>query len=124
MKRFGRFSNMIPVSKTNALRNLYNNVSQDCQSTTGYNLRRIMLHNDITPNEGKHKDQPYYAVPPSERWKLRKRISEHKFWTSPPLEQLLERRNILSKEEISCLMQYSCCSIYLFICKPMSLKYI
>ena len=59
MKRFGRFSNMISGSKKNALRNVYNNVSQDCQSTTGYNLRRIMLHNHTTPNEGKHKDQPY-----------------------------------------------------------------
>ena len=104
MKRFGRFSNMISVSKKNALRNLYNNVSHDCQSTTGYNLRRIMLHNDIIPNEGKHKDQPYYAVPPSETW----RINFVKELVNIHSGRL--HLDHFSKEQISCLMQYSCCS--------------
>ena len=71
MKRFSRFSNMISGSKKNAMRNLYNNVSQDCQSTTGYNLRRIMLHSDLTHNKGKYKDQPpYYAAPPNQTWRI------------------------------------------------------
>ena len=106
MKRFGRFSNMISVSKKNALQNLHNNVNQDCQSTTGYNLLVLtyLLTEDyaalrITPNEGKHKDQPYYAVPPSETWRINfvkvlvninsGRLHLNKFWTSP-LEQILD----------------------------------
>ena len=91
MKRFGRFSSKISISKKNALRNLYNNVRPDCQSMTGYNLRRIMVHNDINPNECKCQSQPYYPVPESEAWRINfgKRISQHQFRTST-LEQLLE----------------------------------
>ena len=51
------------VKKQNALRNFM----QRCKTghpikMNGVVLRRIMLHSNITPNEGKYKDQPYYPV--------------------------------------------------------------
>ena len=105
MKRFSRFSNMISGSKKNAMLNLYNNVSQDCQSTTGYNLRRIMLHSDLTHNKGKYKDQPpYYAVPPNQTWRINL-VKELVNINSGRLHLIN-----FSKEDISCLMQYGCCT--------------
>ena len=46
MKRYIRFSKMLATSEKKAVWNLYNNVRKDCQSNTGYNLRKIKLHND------------------------------------------------------------------------------
>ena len=87
------------------MRNLYNNVSQDCQSTTGYNLRRIMLHSDLTHNKGKYKDQPsYYAAPPNQTWRINL-VKELVNINSGRLHLIN-----LSREDISCLMQYGCCT--------------
>ena len=80
MKRYIRFSEMLATSKRKAVRNLYNNVRKDCQSNTGYNLRKIMLHNaDLVDDFTKI---PYYKLPDRESWRIQitQEISETKNW--------------------------------------------
>ena len=73
-KRFINFTNKLATSKKTAVRGLFDAIKNDCQSTTGHNLRSLMLYyqtdrikdltSDITD------DRQYVAIPKAEEWKV------------------------------------------------------
>ena len=102
MKRHIRFSEMLATSEKKAVQNLYNNVRKDCQSNTGYNLRKIMLHNaDLVDDFTKI---PYYKLPDHESWRIQiiQEISETKTGKT-------EIANF-TKEELASIKEFFCCN--------------
>lgn len=73
-KRFINFVKHITTSTKTVLRSMLRTVKYDCLSTTGYNLRKIMLLvnksnvNDVTVHD--LKQQTYNDVPDGENWKI------------------------------------------------------
>ena len=73
-KRFINFTNKLATSKKTAVRGLLDAIKNDCQSTTGHNLRLLMLYyqtdrikdlkSDITD------DRQYVAIPKPEEWRV------------------------------------------------------
>ena len=102
IKRHLRFYNMLSASKKNGLRNLYHEIKQDCLSTTGYNLRKIMLNNtdvkcDVAPRS-------YYTLP------------EHEAWRVPLIREILNvkfgKANVanFTSDELDEINRFACCS--------------
>ena len=93
---------MLATSEKKAVRNLYNNVRKDCQSNTGYNLRKIVLHNaDLVDDSTKI---PYYKSPDHESWRIQiiQEISETKTGK-------MEIANF-TKEELASIKEFACCN--------------
>ena len=101
MKRYLRFCNMLSESKKNALKNLYYDIKQDCRSTTGYNLRKIMLMNDEWNGDFA---QIYYPLPDLESWRV------------PLIQELLDikfgKANVsnFANDELDAISRFACCS--------------
>ena len=74
MKRFVNFVTSITSSKKSVLRNMLAIVKRDCRSTTGRNLRKIMLLLNKTNIENISKDDlktlQYHPAPPDDEWKI------------------------------------------------------
>ena len=62
-KRMLNFMVKIQISRKRALRNMLSVVRSDCRSTTGRNLRRLLL-------EQADNSRPYDEVPEIEKWKI------------------------------------------------------
>ena len=74
-KRFLNFISSIKTSSKSILKNMLNLIKDDCQSTTGRNLRKLLL---LTPkirteelSSDDLKKMWFYDVPPEELWKVR-----------------------------------------------------
>ena len=73
-KRFLNFTKKISTTKKCAARNIFNLIKYDCRSTTGKNLRSIMLEcgsmdvDSITSKDIATID--FYPVPPNEQWRI------------------------------------------------------
>ena len=73
MKRFLSFTSKLSRSQKGVLRKAYNIFKTDCRSTTGANIRKIMLECDAIPTTHlltevmKIQFQP---VPPGEEWRI------------------------------------------------------
>ena len=86
---------------TSENKNLFNSVS-NCQSNTGYNLRKIMLHNtDLVDDFTKI---PYYILPDRVSWRIPiiREISETKTG-----KMVIEN---FTKEELASIKEFACCS--------------
>ena len=74
MKRFVNFVTSITSSKKCVLRNMLEIVERDCRSTTGRNLRKIMLLLNKTNIKNISKDDltklQYHPAPPGDEWKI------------------------------------------------------
>ena len=83
--RFVNFTKKLKTSSKSIIRNLFRTIESDCRSTTGHNLRKIMLKtqnvsiDNITVND--IKSLCYYALPADCEWKINllKEIQEAKF---------------------------------------------
>ena len=102
MRRYIRFANVLLTSEKKAARNLFNCVRKDCQSITGYNLRKIMLHNaDLVDDVTKI---PYYIMP------------DHESWRVPIIREISETKSgkmvitNVTKEELESIKEFACCS--------------
>ena len=73
-KRFVRFVSMMLKSKKAALRNLCCKLLKDCRSTTGKNIRRLMILFDCGTFRELEKSVvkaiPYVAAEEGEKWKI------------------------------------------------------
>jgi endonuclease/exonuclease/phosphatase family metal-dependent hydrolase len=73
-KRFISFTQKLSLSKKAPLRHLFNIVKNDCRSTTGGNLRRIMLRFHVDTPGNLNADvvtkSMYHETPAGEEWKL------------------------------------------------------
>ena len=106
--RFIRFSNALNRSSKAPLRRLYNTVKRDCSSTTGSNLRQILLlvdkHdvNDVRPKD--LDSQEFCTVKKGDEWRI------------GMAKELIEVQNkqatieCLGKEEITCILDHICTS--------------
>ena len=71
VKRYLSFINKVEESKKTPLKSLLNIARNDVRSTTGSNLRKIMLLSGRNRIEDlKDVDIPYHAVPPDEAWRI------------------------------------------------------
>ena len=101
-RRFSKFVRSIEDGKKRALRWVLQLVKQDVRSTTGKNLRNLMLK--ATAHSGLKIEaytEPYKAIPTNEMWRI------------PLVNEILESRNggltiDLSKEEIGEFTDYVC----------------
>ena len=106
--RFIRFSNALNRSSKAPLRRLYNTVKRDCSSTTGSNLRQILLlvdKHDVNNVRPKDLDsQEFCPVKKGDEWKI------------GMAKELIEVQNkqatieCLGKEEITCILDHICTS--------------
>ena len=62
-ERFHKFFSSIESSKKFTLRHIYHLIKNDCRTTTGKNIRNIMLKT----NAG---TAPYYVIPDGEIWRV------------------------------------------------------
>ena len=73
-KRYIKFTKNLSQSKKGPLRNLYNLIKYDCRSTTGSNLRRLMLRLDVRQLEELNADiigqAIYKDIPAEDEWKV------------------------------------------------------
>ena len=100
MKAYIRFSEMLATSNKKAVWNLYSNV-KDCQSNTGYNLRKIILHNaDLVDDFTKI---PYYKLPDHKSWRIQiiQEISETKTGKTEIAH--------FTKDELASIKEFACC---------------
>ena len=87
-KRYIKFTKNLSQSKNGPLRNLYNLIKYDCRSTTGSNLRRLMLRQDVRQLEELNADiigqAIYKDIPAEDEWKVQgaKELIEAKHDTS------------------------------------------
>ena len=102
MRRYIRFANVLLTSEKKAAWNLFNCVRKDCQSITGYNLRKIMLHNaDLVDDVTKIL---YYIMP------------DHESWRIPIIREISETKSgkmvipNFTKEELESIKEFACCS--------------
>ena len=74
MKRFVNLVKSITSSKKLVLRNMLAVVERDCRSTTGRNLRKIMLLLNKANIDNISKDDlkklQYHPAPPGDEWKI------------------------------------------------------
>ena len=74
LKRFVNFVNSIESSKKSVMRNMLKIVKQDCRTTTGRNLRKLMLvlekRNVDEISKVDFKNQNYDSIPPGHEWKV------------------------------------------------------
>ena len=103
MKRFVKFIKKISNSQKHVLRNILGIVKKDCRSTTGRNLRKIMLLLGNTSideiNEEDLNKQTYSPVNNHDEWRIvmakelveikNKNVIVHSF-TSTELDEILE----------------------------------
>ena len=102
MRRYIRFANVLLTSEKKAVRNLFNCARKDCQSNTGYNLRKIMPNNaDLVDDVTKI---PYYIMPDHESWRVLiiQEISETKSG-----KMVIPN---FTKEELESIKEFACCS--------------
>ena len=73
-KRFIGFTNNLSVSCKKVVRNVYGIIRNDCRTTTGSNMRKIILEceqDSITRIEKKDVDNhPFHHVPTGEEWRI------------------------------------------------------
>ena len=66
--------NKLASSEKAALRNLFNRVKRDCRSTTGSNLRNLMLRCNVNSQEEIHSDvlnkSLYQVIPTDNEWEI------------------------------------------------------
>ena len=100
MRRYIRFANVLLTPEKKAARNLFNWVRKDCQSITGYNLRKIMLHNaDLVDDVTKI---PHYIMP------------DHESWRVPIIREISETKSgkmvipNFTKEELESIKEFAC----------------
>ena len=70
-KRFINFVLRIQLNKKRVLRNMLTEIKNDCRSTTGKNLRNLLLWTgefDLTKIDV--EKQPYRAIPQDENWRV------------------------------------------------------
>ena len=101
MERYIQFSKLLSTSTKNVAQNMFNSVRKDCQSNTGYNLRKIMLHNaDLVDDLTKIL---YYILP------------DHELWRIPIIREISETKTgkmaieHFTKEELSSIKEFACC---------------
>ena len=74
LKRFVNFVNSIESSKKSVMRNMLKIVKQDCRTTTGRNLRKLMLELEKRNVDGISKvdlkNQIYDSIPSGHEWKV------------------------------------------------------
>ena len=74
LKRFVNFVNSIESSKKSVMRNMLKIVTQDCRTTTGRNLRKLMLvlekRNVDKISKVDLKNQIYDSIPSGHKWKV------------------------------------------------------
>ena len=105
MKRFINFTEKLSCSRKCATRNIFHTIINDCRSTSGMNLRRIMLEcGKSRIREATSKsvgENPFHPVPLGEEWRINL------------VEELMEMRDDLpnsvwNKNEISLTLDYVC----------------
>ena len=94
-KRFHKFCSSIESSKKFTLRHIYHLIKNDCRTTTGKNIRNMMLKT----NAG---TAPYYVIPDGEIWRV------------PLIRELLDIKSgrmtsEFATEEIESILELACC---------------
>ena len=107
IKRFLRFTDRLSQSKKIIARNLYSHIRYDCQSTTGNNLRNIMLftNQDVYNTvDWKNLSKPYISIPQCELWRIdaAKELIDLKYGILHVSE--------FSKEELDDILEYIRCT--------------
>ena len=107
-KRFITFTESIMTSNKLALRKLFDTVKYDCQSTTGRNLRMLMLRyerNNIRDINTKMLTNYEYAkIPDEENWRINL------------IKELIDVRHGIkslphcNRDEVKCLLDFTCIS--------------
>ena len=73
MKRFLGFTDKLSSSRKGVLRNAYNMFKTDCRSTTGSNIRNIMLECNADPSTPMHtevKKLQFHPALPEDEWRI------------------------------------------------------
>ena len=103
-KRFINFTRQLAGSKKTSLRTLFNTVKNDCRSTTGVNLRNLMLRFNINTHREMNEDvingTKYQDIPTGQEWKIN---------IAKELLEVRNKKNVLpcfDTEEITILLQY------------------
>ena len=103
-KRYLRFIKSVTIGKKLTLKRVLAATKMDVRSTTGKNLRYLMLKTaNLTKEELDAYDEPYKVVPAEEIWRI------------PMIEELVGIRNgersiELTTSEIDNLIEYACCT--------------
>ena len=102
--RFLKFMHSIAEGKKLALKRVLNAILMDVRSTTGKNLRYLMLQTaSFRVKEIDVYKEPYKQIPTKEMWRI------------PLIEEMIATKNnertiILSIPEMDDLMEYACCT--------------
>lgn len=103
-KRFLKFLHNIADGKKYALKRVLNAMLTDVRSTTGRNLRHILLKTgSVHEKEVNVYKEPYNQIPTKEMWRI------------SMIEEMIATRNgeqttILTTPEMDDLMEYTCCT--------------
>ena len=94
-KRFHKFCSSIESSKKLTLRHIYHLIKNDCRTTTGKNIRNIML-------KTKAGTAPYCVIPDGEIWRV------------PLIRELLDIKSgrmtsEFATEDIESILELACC---------------
>ena len=101
--RFMKFLNSIADGKKNSLKRVLATIKTDVRSTTGNNLRHLMLKTEnFCEKELEIHKQPYEAIPITETWRIQM------------IKELIDARSgdlstILTKKEIDDIAEFICC---------------
>ena len=95
-KRFHKFCSSIESNMKFTLRHIYHLIKNDCRTTTGKNIRNIMLKTNAST-------APYYVIPDGEIWRV------------PLIRELLDIKSgrmtpEFATEEIESILELACCS--------------
>ena len=101
--RFLKFLNSIADGKKNSLKRVLETIKTDVRSTTGNNLRHLMLKTEnFCEKELQRHEEPYEAIPITETWRIQM------------IKELIDARSgdlstILTKKEIDDIAEFICC---------------
>ena len=74
LQRFIGFTKKLSTSRKKVIRNTYNLIGNDCRSTTGSNMRNIMLESGADPLKPIAKTdvakKAFKPIPTSEEWRI------------------------------------------------------